>query len=246
MHILIWLALAAYCVFAARHCRAEQKKQQVGIVEITMQDTLGAVDAELVRSWVDMAGIALEGQSLEAINVRQIRDTIMAHPFVSAATVYTEQAGVVHIRARQRRVVMRLAGLPTGDVYIAEDATRMPVEEVEVQDVPIVTGITPEQEKNLLFLRNLINFVEFISRDELWAREITQVVVGEPTVPWGAPEIELVVRSGRFVVRVGELEDIDGKMHRVALMYRNVLPWEGWDTYAVLDARYAGQIVCNS
>ncbi len=246
LQVLIWGALVAYCVIATRHCRGEQKKEVLREVAIEIKDSASVVTQELVCEW--LSNIPLEGETLEKIDGRQIIDTLLAHPFVSDAEAYVEQSGRLNISVGQRRPVVRVVRTGGEDIYLSEDLVAMPVGMIAPQDVPIVTGMTPEEEKNLQFAAKLIKFVELLEVDPLWHDEVMQIMVGRPEVPWGEPVIYLFVQSGRFTVKLGELgseEEVKDRMEKLALMYRNVLPWEGWDTYAVLDASYEGQVVAK-
>ncbi len=196
-------------------------------------------------------GEELEGRPIEQVDVRQMAGIIAAQPAVKGVDVYTEQSGTMHIGVAQRRPVMRIALGEEGDVLLSGDMQFIPADLYPPQYLPVVTGEAlaagdaARDEKNLLFLGKLINFVESLNADPLWSSEIVQIVVHESSVPWGEPEVELVPATGRYTILMGELDDTQRKLEKLALMYRNVLPHEGWDTYAVLDARYDNQVVCR-
>ncbi len=243
LKVVIWAAVIAYAVFAARHCRGRQREERLETVKITMSDTLGLVDEQDVRGWLDSARITLEGTALEEINTRAITDTILSRPYVGHVRVWIEQSGVMCIDVEQRRPVLRIARGDGNDYYLTDDMHLIPTRLGVARDLPVVSGEIPEE--NFDFLAKLTNFVESVVEGPWWKGRIVQVVVHAPRSEWGGPELELIPREGRFTIFFGELDGVREKMDKLALMYRNVLPHEGWDTYAVLDISNKGQVVAK-
>lgn len=243
LKVLVGLALSAYLVFAVRHCSERQRDDVLRKVEIAMADTLDLIDAGTVRGWLDEAGLAQEGTPLQKVDTRTVVDTILSRPFVKNALVYVQQSGTMYVEVAQRRPVARLTDGHGNDAYLTDDLHLVPTRPGAAQYVPVVTGEIPLE--NLQFLEELINFVESVVEGPVWKGRIVQLVVHAPSAEWGEPEIELIPRAGRFRVMLGDLGGASEKMEKLALFYRNVLPWEGWDTYAVLDIGNRDQIVCR-
>lgn len=256
LQVVLWAAVAAYFVFGVRECRHGRKGEKLQSVEIKITDTLPLVTPARVRGWLDSAGVKLEGEPLENINTRQIVGTILAQPLVSGARAWVEHSGHLHVRVGQRRPLARLV---VGDVdaYVSDDLWVLPLVAGEPQDVAVVSGDfalpfeggyygpldAGSDEKNLLFLRKILNFVELVEEDSFWSDEVLQIDVRRSATPWSEPEVELSVRSARFRVLLGTLDDIRAKLDKLELFYKNVLPHEGWEAFATLDARNRGQIV---
>ncbi len=243
LQVVVWAAVVAYLVFAVRHCRGRQRAEKLETVKITMADTLGLIDAVTVREWLDDAHIVLESASLEKTDTRAIVDTLLSHPVVKNTTVWAEQSGTLYIEVEQRRPVLRIARGNGNDSYLTDDIHLIPTRLGVAQDVPLVSGEIPEE--NFDFLAKLTNFVESVLESPYWKGRIVQIVVHKPATPWGEPEIEFIPRTGRFTILLGELNGAREKMDKLELMYRNVLPYDGWDTYAVLDISNKGQVVAR-
>ena len=88
----------------------------------------------------------------------------------------------------------------------------------------------------------LLTFVKQVQEDDFWQAEIVQIVAY--TAASGALEVEIVPRSGDFVVRLGRLEQIERKMERLSAFYRQGLPRIGWNTCRTIDVRFEGRVVC--
>jgi cell division protein FtsQ len=243
LQVVVWAAVVAYMVFAVRHCRGRQRAERLETVNIAVTENLSLADARDVRGWLDSARIDLEGAPLEAIDTRAIADLILAQPYMESATVWVEQSGVMYIEAAGRRPVLRIARGDGYDSYLTEGMHLIPTRPGVARDVPVVSGEIPVE--NFDFLAKLSNFVLSVVEGAEWKGRIVQIVVHAPRTAWNEPEIELIPREGRFRIVLGELEGAQEKMDKLALMYRNVLPHEGWDTYAVLDISNEGQVVAT-
>lgn len=98
-------------------------------------------------------------------------------------------------------------------------------------------------EKRYADFRKLLTFVQQIRKDDFWQAEIVQIAAY--TAPSGALEVELVPRSGDFIVRLGRLEQIEPKLERLTAFYREGLARLGWDAFRTVDVRFDGQVVCT-
>lgn len=100
-----------------------------------------------------------------------------------------------------------------------------------------------KSEKNYEDFTKLITFVRYIEQDEFWRSEVVQIIA-ETSVS-GALEVTIIPRSGNHVVLFGRIEDMEAKFNRLMRFYKGGFNKLGWDTYRVVDVRYAGQVVCR-
>lgn len=97
--------------------------------------------------------------------------------------------------------------------------------------------------KNCEDFLNLLNFVGFVERDDFWRSEIVQIVVSKGS--GGAPEIELVPRTGSHTVIFGSPDDAEEKLAKLLAFYRNGLRNIGWEAYRTINVKYREQVVCT-
>ena len=98
-------------------------------------------------------------------------------------------------------------------------------------------------EKNYADFINLLIFVGKVEKDAFWRSEVVQIVAH--STPAGVLEVDLVPRSGKFIIRFGRLERIDEKFVKLRRFYHLGLARAGWDTYRTIDVRYENQVICN-
>ncbi len=118
-----------------------------------------------------------------------------------------------------------------------------------------IAAITAEQHREELLQKKLqknyedyiklINFVDWIEDDSFWRSEVVQIEA--ETTPAGELEVELIPRSGGFVIQfgsVGTREQNEEKFERLEVFYNKGLGALGWDTYRTISVKYSGQVVC--
>ena len=88
-----------------------------------------------------------------------------------------------------------------------------------------------------------IEFIKLINADSFWSAEITQVVL--TTGDKGHIIIEMVPRSGDFIIDLGNTHNLAGRLQSVRRFYDKVLRNVGWDKYSRISVRYDGQVVCT-
>jgi hypothetical protein len=92
----------------------------------------------------------------------------------------------------------------------------------------------------------LINFVKYIEKDSFWSAEIVQIVAS--TMSSGDLELELIPRTGNYVVEFGQVgtkAEIEEKLDKLLAFYQKGLTNVGWDSFSRISIRYKGQVVCS-
>lgn len=269
---IAWCALLGYLVFATRACNREQKQTVLAGVDISVKESPEEriITPETVAEWLREDGFVFDGTEIENINTAAIRDSLLSRPFVGSARVYADMQGGLNIEVSQRRPVMRVMSAGGYDFYVSEDDWILPVRGSGSVHVPVVTGSIPLpfeagfggsiaaldtgrqlfSQESYLYLVKLINFVKSIGEDSFWNAQIVQINIadngGRAALKNGMePEIELVPRIGRHLIRFGTVDDAPAKLDKLMLFYGRVLDHRGWDAYRYIDLRFKDQIVCR-
>ncbi|MDE5962521.1 MAG: hypothetical protein K2G58_00545, partial [Alistipes sp.] len=98
-------------------------------------------------------------------------------------------------------------------------------------------------EKSYEDFMKLLTFVKLVEKNDFWSAEVVQIIAR--TTASGALEVDLIPRSGRHVIYFGRLERMEEKFDKLFRFYRKGLSRIGWETYRIIDIRYADQVVCR-
>jgi cell division protein FtsQ len=261
LNVVGWVVLPACLIASTHYVRRRQAGQLCTGVEIVVRDSLrtGFMTSRSIRSLLEQNGLKPTGEPLREVDLPQIERLIAAQPHVRQVDVFTSLDGVVRIEVEQHTPVLRVQSENGYRFCLSADGRVMPLRSTSVPlDVPIVTGLPtfpfgtefagkiPEPEgdekksdKNAIFCRNLINFVEFLKKDPFWGDQVVQIDI----VPEN--EVELIPRVGAGIIRLGDLEGYEEKLDKLFRFYRQGLTYEGWNKYSVIDIRFRDQVVCT-
>lgn len=162
----------------------------------------------------------------------RVQDSVMRCPFWRSNSV-----------VKQRQEELLLFQEAYTNRYKREEAERdRQIEELEREQQRLYEDISLMEKRHADFDR-LISFVEWLSSNPQWSGEITQMVITESGD--GHILLQVVPRSGDFIIDVGEISDIERKFRSLEQFYSVVLSNVGWQTYNHISVRYDGQVVCR-
>ena len=102
-------------------------------------------------------------------------------------------------------------------------------------EVPIVTGAF---HKNFT-PRALLPLVNYISHDPMLAPLVSMVEARD------ANNLILVPKIRGHVVNFGDTTRLDEKKKALAMFYRQVMPYKGWNEYDTISVKFRGQVVAT-
>lgn len=102
-------------------------------------------------------------------------------------------------------------------------------------DVPVVTGrfsrsFSPE---------DILPLVNYVKKDPMLS-ELVSMINAE-----SKSNLILIPRIRGHVVNFGDTTRLDDKKRMLAMFYRNVMPYKGWEEYDTISVKYRGQIVAT-
>jgi cell division protein FtsQ len=91
--------------------------------------------------------------------------------------------------------------------------------------------------KDSLLLNSVKTIAKYINAHTFWSAQIAQVDV----LPGNT--FELVPVVGNHLIRIGNADNLEEKLDRLFLFYKQVAAKSGFDKYAVLDVQYDRQVI---
>lgn len=174
------------------------------------------------------------------INLKGLERSLEANAWIRDAELYFDTKGVLNVQVWERLPVARVFTTGGRSFYIDSAGYPMPLLESFTAPLPVVTGF-PDRRKLTMrdsaVLHGLKNIVAVVSRDPFWEAQIGQIEV----TPDGL--FELVPTLGSHLIRLGHGEDVEKKLAKLMVFYRQVLPKAGLAKYSVLDLQFDEQVV---
>jgi cell division protein FtsQ len=190
------------------------------------------------------------------VDIRKIEAFLLSKPYVQKAQVYQTLKGVLNIEITQREPILRINTLKGLQYYVDNHGKIIPITNFESTDVIIANGnvdILANVSKTLQLdtnnieqkkgydktLSKLYLIAQKISNDTILNYQIDQLFVTNEK------DIELIPKIGNYIIRIGDVNEIDEELTKLKYLYKEGFSRNGWDNYSIVDLRFRNQVVCT-
>jgi len=87
--------------------------------------------------------------------------------------------------------------------------------------------------------KQLIAFINTIREDEFWNAQVAQLDIDSKM------RITIYPQVGDERIEFGRPDNVDTKLTKLMIFYKEILPRMGWDKYDRVNLEYEGQIVAE-
>lgn len=258
LNISLWVLLIAGLVVSVAFVGIEQNSLKCSdlLVKVDYSEENYFVDEDDIKAMIYNTGDSIEGQPMESIQVPVLEKLINNHPSVADAQVYKTINGEVKVKVKQRKPLIRIYNNQNESFYIDEDGHFMPLSTKYTARVLIANGNIKVSsailanwniEKIMRFdslaaktiIDDLFKLAKFINEDTWRKAQFQQVYVDENG------EIELIPRVGNHRILIGDISDIEEKINRLMIFYKEGLSKTGWNEYQQINLKFKDQVVCT-
>ena len=182
----------------------------------------------------------VKGRKVSSFNLHQLEQLLEDNAWINDAELYFDNRNVLHVSIQEREPVARVFTTAGNSFYIDSIGRKMPLSDKMSARVPVFTGFPDRRmmtTKDKLLMDDITITARFIFNDPFWMSLAAQIDI--------TPErnFEMIPVVGNHVVKLGNAENIDQKLHRLFIFYKQVLSKTGFDKYKVIDVQYAGQVI---
>jgi cell division protein FtsQ len=186
----------------------------------------------------------VENEPLGQVDVARIEQVLEQDPFVENAETFVDVKGNLNLKIYQRQPILRVIDNNNLNYYLDKNGVKMPLSKYYSARVPIITGAVPPYVNDFLkqkkyALKDVFYLVQRLNADVFFAPMIQQIVID------AAGEFTIIPILGDQKIRIGTLDDLDEKLERLKIFYKEAMPYEGWRKYRSISVKYKGQIVCK-
>lgn len=235
----------------------EHRAQHVAVREVRVDMRPSAdmhfLDADALKREVDEATGPVIGTSVNNVDETAIEQHLRSISSLAEADVYHTMDGVLHVRARQRRPIVRVINADGTGFYIDRDGWTMPLDPNYTPRVMVVTGQLAEPFADHAPV-NVVNgpdsllhntrsraihaMASTITADPFWCALFPQAVV-DPL-----DGFTLVPSVGMMRIRIGDGSHLQQRLDKLKLFYEQGIPQADWRQYSAIDLRFNDQVVC--
>lgn len=170
----------------------------------------------------------------------ELEDGLNTQEWIDSANVYVDADNDLHIVYRQRQPHVRIVEADNldGGYYLDAEGNRIQLSNKFLVRVPVATmPLLAQNNLDKKVRQQLVAISNEIMRDSFWSAACSQLDVK----PNG--EVQLIPAMGNQIIRLGDAEDIENKLDRLTVFYKQGFKTVPWNMYNEIDARFEGQII---
>ncbi|MCW3075323.1 MAG: hypothetical protein JWP69_2392 [Flaviaesturariibacter sp.] len=183
---------------------------------------------------------SLTGMPLDQLQLSKLEHKLEKGVWIRDAELYIDSKDILHVLVTEREPIARVFTRSGASFYIDSSGKQMPLLEKESARVLVISNFTGARKWNKsdsAMAKDIKLIAQTVNASEFWKRQIAQVDI----TPAGTYEAIPVV--GNHLIRLGTAENIEKKLARLFLFYKQVLSKTGFDKYDIVDVQYAGQVL---
>ena len=185
-------------------------------------------------------GRPLINRPLKAINLVSLEKALENHTWIRDAELYFDSKDALHIAVHEREPIARVFATNGTSFYIDSSGHKMTLVYRLGARLPVITGYTYVKRmdgKDSAFLSEVKHVSQFIYGNPFWNAQVGQIDITPQKT------FELVPVVGDHIIRIGKGENIEQKLNRLMVFYKQVMSKVGFNKYAALDLRFKNQVV---
>lgn len=228
-------------IAAALNVKGDYKEDLCNSVEIIIHqpEELPLISEENVLAWISPK--KLVGERLDKIELSNVEQKIREIPQIKNCEMHIDLRGTLTIEVEPFLPVARILRDGMQDDYISEDGVFFPTSSNYSARVILLSGdyfinktsMTDNKSVNLLL------FLKHIYADAFWKAQLTQIAVDNQE------NMYIVPLLGEHIISFGNPEEVDAKLRRLKVFYKQIYPVKGWDNFSEVSVAYANQVVCK-
>ncbi len=183
------------------------------------------------------------GKPIGSFNLKKLETALEKNIWVKAAELFFDNNEVLRVNVQEREPVARVFTAGGNTFYIDEELAMLPLSEKFSARLPVFTGFPSDTKVLSKIDSNLLREIKDISlaiqKDSFCMALIDQVDIT------AARQFDMMPKIGNQLIRFGDGTDVDEKLIKLQLFYKEVMGKAGWNEYSVINVQYKNQVVAK-
>ena len=186
---------------------------------------------QIVNKLLIQNNARVKKQAKSVIDLYMLEEQVLENPYVEKVSLFITVDGNLNTVIQQREPIARILD-GNSSYYVDSQAVKVPISENYSARVPVITGISNENE-----VSRLIVLLNKIVKDNFLSKEIIGIEIKAQN------EYMFTVRSGNYRINFGDLTEIDSKIKKLKAFYSKVFLDSTIHKYKTINIKYHNQVV---
>ncbi|RYF88676.1 MAG: hypothetical protein EOO03_07870, partial [Chitinophagaceae bacterium] len=184
-----------------------------------------------------------EGRYINKFNLAAIEAHLEKDVWIKDAELFFDNNEVLRVSVYEREPVSRVFATDGSSFYLDTSLKVLPLSEKFSARLPVFTGFTntaalvSKADSNTFKAINKISMA--LQADSFLMAMIEQVDITPQQ------NFEMIPKIGNQVIVLGQAQDIEQKLSKLKLFYKDVITKVGWSKYSVINLQYKNQVVAK-
>lgn len=210
------------------------------IIEMKGESSRYIKKEDILKTIQKVSGGTILNKPVGLVNLPTLEKTIEKNQWIQNAELYFDSKDQLNISVWERTPIARVFTWAGTSFYIdsfGQELNLLPNEHLRLQ---VVTGFTPAKKWNssdsaqFIAMKEVVNA---INADPFWNAQIGQIDINRDN------EFVLVPVIGDHIIKLGNYDNVEDKLHRLYIFYKQVMSKTGFNKYAELNVQFKGQVV---
>lgn len=185
-------------------------------------------------------GGGVVGKPIAEVDLSELEGMLEGQTWIRDAELYFDSRNILHVLVAERDPIARVFTTAGRSFYMDSAGMRMPLLPGVSARLPVVTGFTDARKLykgDSALLRDVTNIAQYVNSHPFWQAQIAQIDITR------AGTFELMPVIGNHIIRIGSADDLEEKLERLFLFYKQVLKETGFDKYGIVDVQFKDQVL---
>ncbi len=183
------------------------------------------------------------GKTIGSFNLKKLESALEKNVWIKSAELFFDNNEILQVTVQEREPVARVFTSTGTTFYIDDELAILPLSEKFSARLPVFTNFPSDKSILAKADSNLLGNIKMISlaiqKDSFSMAMIDQVDITAQRL------FEMIPKIGNQLIVFGDATDIDAKLSKLKLFYKEVMVKAGWNNYSVINVQYKNQVVAK-
>lgn len=243
---VLWLAIGTGTIVLLVAAIKKKDGQHCTGVSITIEgvnNNFFVDKKDILNSITEEVGGNPAGKIISAFDLRKLEAQIQKDIWVKSSQLFFDNNNRLMVKVLEREPEARIFTTGGTTFYIDSSLAMLPLSEKFSARLPVFTGFPSDKmvlsHTDSALLKDILTVSMAIQKDSFGMALIDQVDITPQR------NFEMIPKLGNTIIVFGDASDVEEKLKKLLLFYRQVMAKAGWNKYSVVNVQYKGQVVAK-
>ncbi len=242
----LWFAFGAGTVFLLVAAIKVKEAHRCKGIEINIQgvnNNFFVDKKDILKTITAYEKINPVGKAIGDFNLKLMETELKKDVWIEAAELFFDNNEILQVNVKEREPAARVFTTGGTTFYIDGELAMLPLSEKFSARLPVFTNfpsdkkILSKADSSLLMDIKTISLA--VQKDSFSMAMIEQIDITAQR------NFEMIPKIGNQLIVFGDAKDVDEKLKKLKLFYKEIMVKAGWDNYSVINVQYKNQVVAK-